>query len=462
MVYRIKYIFNGTRDKGIEITDYYGDYKKYQLIQANCEENGVGLVEPTERVGCDIEYMMQMNQRNHKERKLYKENEINDEDLILEAECPKYEEFGIAGGEWVDENEPKVEDESVFLSEGRERPIVGTEMANFLNFDVDRFINGGYSFVWSYKVGEERDKIVGLKKVKEHNLNDLSKREYVSSIMIHGSMEENETERIPFFIRMFGCKFINTETWEYDIQEVENIKAVQEKFKDFCEKVFFPTYDGDKRTNFERYCEKIDKIEKKELRKRVPKEWFSPSSLEEALYYECYAMIKGNVNFYKCENCGLYSVGNDNRSRLCSRKIYDGTIYERNTRKEHYYICKEEQYLKTTREKISSNFITCITDMEKKRLYSHIGTYSKLMDIQDRLVIKFGDIVYENEESYRKMIEGKDEGTIVQIANDYLNLIIDTMNAFITETIGIAMNDKFLFTRKRNALIKSTTGNIFE
>ena len=84
------------------------------------------------------------------------------------------------------------------------------------------------------------------------------------------------------------------------------------------------------------------------------------------------------------------------------------------------------------------------------------------MDIQDRLVIKFGDIVYENEESYRKMIEGKDEGTIVQIANDYLNLIIDTMNAFITETIGIAMNDKFLFTRKRNALIKSTTGNIFE
>ena len=239
MVYRIKYIFNGTRDKGIEITDYYGDYKKYQLIQANCEENGVGLVEPTERVGCDIEYMMQMNQRNHKERKLYKENEINDEDLILGAECPKYEEFGIAGGEWVDENEPKVEDESVFLSEGRERPIVGTEMANFLNFDVDRFINGGYSFAWSYKVGEERDKIVGLKKVKEHDLNDLSKREYVSSIMVHGSMEEKETERIPFFIRMFGCKFINTETWEYDIQEVENIKAVQEKFKDFCEKVVF-------------------------------------------------------------------------------------------------------------------------------------------------------------------------------------------------------------------------------
>lgn len=159
-----------------------------------------------------------------------------------------------------------------------------------------------------------------------HNLDDLAKRPYISAIMIHGSMEEKETERIPFFLRMFGCKFINTETWKYDMQEVEYIKVLQEKFKEFCEKVFFPEYDGDKRTNFERYCEKIDNIEKKELRKRVPKEWISPSTLEQALFYECYAMIKGNVNFYKCENCGLYSVGNDNRSRLCSRRIYDGTI----------------------------------------------------------------------------------------------------------------------------------------
>lgn len=178
-------------------------------------------------------------------------------------------------------------------------------------------------------------------------------------------------------------------------------------------------------------------------------------------------MIKGNVNLFKCENCGLYTVSNDNRTRLCSRPVYDGTESEKVHGvlevHEYRYLCKDEQYIKNTRMKNYSNIISAITDYEKKRLYHHLTTYTDLYEFQDKLVMVFGDFVFENAEKYQVMIEkAEDDGITIRIANEYMNGITEEIDKFIKSAMGIKTKDKFLFKRKKNTAIKSLTGNIFE
>lgn len=465
MNYRIKYIYKGTRDKGQEIMDYYGTYQIYELIQEDTIKDNTEYTEYLNQSTVSRTYEAQFNPTNKLARKAVREDSIHKKVEVYEAEPFQTDKFKITGAEWKEKYEPVFDYENNPQAELLDKKIIGTELANFLNFDIDRFMYGGHSILWNYDELNERDIIVGWKKEEGHNLNDLSVREEVSSYMIHGNREDNETENIPFFIRMFGCKFIDTNQWIYNMEEVEKIKALQERIRKFCEKVFFPADSQDKRTNFERYCEQIDTIDKKELRKRVPKDWFVPSSLEQALAYECYAMVKGNVNFFQCENCGLYTVANDNRSRLCDRLYYDGTVYDVDTDAfhEYWYVCKEEQYLKTLRDKISGNLIKSITEYEKKRLYNHIDFHLRLQKIKEKLIIGFGNIVFENEEQYiiRLSVE-KDEKAVLQIANEYLKLIGDRMNELLSESLGSAMKEKYLFTRKKNVLIKSVSGNIFE
>ena len=464
MEYRVKYIFKGTRDKGIEIMDAYGDYQVYELLQEGEAPDRDTIVEE-EAPDINISYEMKFNPHNKQVRKMVRGDE---EHQVMDVYTQVYtdiSETGLIGGMWCPK---KMEQRDYDNDPITGNHIVGTEMANFLNFGIDRFMNGGYQLYWKSNEYDLQDTLMGRFKTEGHDLSDLRTRGEISKDMVHASMAEKETERIPYFIRMFGCKFINSQTWEYDMQEVELIKSLQERLRVFCEKVFFPADENDKRTNFERYCDNIEKIDKKELRSRVPKDWITPANIEHALSYECYAMIKGNVNFFKCGNCGLYTASSDNRARLCSRLVYDGTVEEARINlipelSVYHYLCKEDQYIRNTRAKASSNLITNVTDYEKKRLYHHITTHDSLYAVQDKLVMGFGDIVFRHEEEYQDILEkAENEVEAIKIANDYMKLIAESMNEYITLVLGKAMKKEYLFTRKKNLQIKSASGNIFE
>ena len=227
---------------------------------------------------------------------------------------------------WIETEMPQAE----YNLEEDEFPLVGTELANFLNFDIDCFMNGGYRLLW--EAGEEGrgSHIVGWKKTEGFDLSKPWVRPTVNSFTVidNDDSDDGLHDSIPFFIRMFGCRFINKEKWEYDLEEVQKIKDLQERLKVFCGKVFFPKDKNDKRSNFVRYCQEIKEISKKELQSMIPKGWSTSSSLEQALSKECYAMIKGNVNLFICEGCGMYTVSDHKRSRLCNRRYYDGSMYD--------------------------------------------------------------------------------------------------------------------------------------
>lgn len=485
MVYRIKYIFNGTRDKGVEVPDSYGEFKTYELIQKDCVVEGVGGPVEDDRILPQIEYKGDFNPLNRHMRKKFRDDAGEYRQPIMEPDKFEPDKFGITGGEWVTKNWDDGSDDENHSREARlSEYMVGTELANFLNFDLDVFMNGTYELVWKYEKcknfddeGDEdkkndedevkgREVIIGWRPQGGYDLKELDIRHIVSSAIVNGVIYEGkERQNIPFFIRMFGCKFINTDTWEYDMQEVKEIKDLQRRIKNFCEKVFFPADENDKRTNFERFCENIDNIEKKELRKRVPKDWITPPSLEKALAYECYAMIKGNVNFFKCKNCGLYTVSKDNRRRSCGRLIYDGRIDRDMIKEDYYHQCKEESYIKSVKEKITANLITTITGYEEKRLYHHISRFPEMQEekIKDKIVMAFADVRYENESRYLlREKDAKNERETLQVGNEYLMLIAEEMNKHIKSILGKDMRKCHLFDRRKNAVVKSITGNIFE
>jgi len=461
MEYRIKYVFNNSRDKGQELYDWYGEYKIYDLVQEGCCENPefVEYKVPKKFKAPETVYEFGFNQKNSEARQQAGEDTEHNVLPMIESEKFNPEKFSITGGEWVTKEHKRKTDEEKTKEECETSKMVGTGLAEFLNFNIDEFIKGYYVLLWKYDTEKEVEVIAGWKSEAGHDLNDLGVRNRLSLEMTYGS---ESADNIPFFIRMFGCKFINTDTWEYDMKEVENIKALQKRIRVFCEKVFFPVDENDKRTNFERYCANVENIEKKEFRKRVPKDWITPASLEHALANECYAMIKGNVNFFQCGNCGLYTVMNDSRSRLCDRRIYDGEVFKDGKRHEYYYVCKEEQYYRTTRDKIEDNIISVISDHEKKRLNHHITRYPDLEEVHNRLVYEFGNLVEEYEPKCKVMVEkADDEGMVLRIANDYLSLIVEKMNQAIKECLGSGMKKIFLFDRKKNAVVTSLEGNIF-
>lgn len=474
MVYRIRYIFQGTRDKGMEIADCYGKYSLYEIIQG-------GEVGDTEFEDLEFpaipETVIQKKydkingslisraraDRTHTDLKVRPESDQEDSDQN-EMSGSEKKNNGIPpqDGMWVEKEFPQFD----YDIDNGQYPIVGTELANFLNFDIDCFMNGGYHLAWKYDVEEERDDIIGWNKWEGYDLNKIWVRSTVSAYSVFGNEGDYELkDNIPFFIRMFGCKFINKAEWKYDSAEVKKIKDLQARLEVFCKKVFMPKDKDDKRSNLERFCQEIRPIEKKELRKYIPKGWITPSSLEQALAIECYAMIKGNVNFFQCENCGLYTVSGDNRARLCNRPYYYGKVYEDYKFWERWYLCKEDRYLATARNRGNKDIIKAVTQHELKRLHNHIEHHGKLQDFRNKLLVQFSKITMENEKAYREKINsGVTEETAIQTANEYLKLITDRLNDIIIQCMGENVKKEYLFTKRRYRSIKSLDikGNIFE
>lgn len=466
MQYRIKYVYKDSRDKGYEIPDYYGPYKIYGIQQEQISTEVYKEVPipdfPQE------EYKGQANPWGRQKRRQIQLQCQEPENCKVSEEqesiLQSYE-YALTGAGWLEKEYSKFDyDEDEPQQVGRY--LIGTEMANFLNFDVDRFINGGCRLKWQYDDELLQDTLVGWDRTSGHNLNDILTRQEVSLSMIHGGGGDHLSEEIPFFIRMYGCKFINTNTWTYDMEEVNLIKSLQQRLEVFCKKVFIPEDNKDKRTNYERYCVNVENLERKELRKRIPKDWCTPPNLEQALAIECYAMIKGNVNLFRCENCGLYTVSNDNRTRVCNRLIYDGNKFneESGSFEEYYYPCSTAYHNKITRENAMDNLIKAITLSEKKRLYNHFNTYLHKFDYdrQGKLLMEFENIIIKNEGEYvTKIMSISNPDEMIKYGNEYLQLIIHSMNNAINKVLGDKVDDIYLFFRKKNKKVVDIKGKIY-
>lgn len=479
MEYRIKYIFKGTKDKGYEIADCHGTYMSYEIVQ----EQEMPFPHEYEKEGFEFpvlpyidyqKYNKDNSQMRGKARVDVTHTELPVLDKIIADDCGM-ENFPFTDAVWIEREEPQIEPN---LEEDK-LPLVGTELANFLNFDIDRFMNGGYRLLWEEGEDERGSHIIGWKKTEGFDLSKLYIRQAVNSYSVMGNQEVGDglRESIPFFIRMFGCSFINKEKWEYDLEEVQKIKDLQERLKAFCQKVFFPKDKNDKRKNSERYCQEIEEISRKKLQSMIPGDWFTPSSLEQALAIECYAMIKGNVNFFICENCGMYTVSDDKRSRLCSRLYYDGYslcngLYRDESghekeglfSREYWYTCKEQKYQWNVICKGKSDIIENITQHERKRLYHHVmdNMSQDYNDLIEGLVNDFYVIVNQYKEEYQNKISSAEtEDQMKQIANDYLKLIAEGMDAAILKRKGI-LREAYKFGKKKNREITSLQGEIFK
>ena len=79
------------------------------------------------------------------------------------------ENFPFTDAVWIEREEPQIEPN---LEEDK-LPLVGTELANFLNFDIDRFMNGGYRLLWEEGEDERGSHIIGWKKTEGFDLSKL-------------------------------------------------------------------------------------------------------------------------------------------------------------------------------------------------------------------------------------------------------------------------------------------------
>lgn len=467
MEYRLKYIFKNTRDKGHEVADCHGTFMSYEIVQEQemsspLEYLQEGFVFPELP---ETEYLT-FNKDNSKMRNKAKTDIAHIDLPVLDntnADTDDIERFPFTDAVWVEREVSQVE----YDLENDKLPLVGTELVNFLNFDIDCFMNGGYRLLWETGEDGRGSHIIGWKKTEGFDLSKPWVRQTVNLYSIIGNSDSDDGlhDSIPFFIRMFGCSFINKEKWEYDLEEVKKIKDLQERLRVFCDKVFLPKDENDKRSNFERYCQEIKEISKKELRSFIAKDWFVPSSLEQALSRECYAMIKGNVNLFICENCGMYTVSDDKRSRLCKRLYYDGSMEDGSDRvlREYWYSCNEEKYIMNVSMQEKADIIERITQYERKRLWNHIKYHIRLEEIRNKLNGDFLDIIIKNEQKYKEMIDDKKtEKEKLQTANEYLDLIGSEMNKAIAARLGSDMKKDFEFFRIKNPSVKSFEGNIFE
>lgn len=468
MNYRIQYIFKGTRDKGHEIADYYGTYQSYELVQEqeymDCsvfDSEGVEFPSfpKTEYLGFD--------KNNSKMRSRVKEDKLSTDLPVFDNTADKdMDEFPVKFKDavWVEREMAQLE----YDLENEQFPLVGTELVNFLNFDIDCFMNGGCQLLWKFDSDNQREYIAGWQKTEGHDLNKPWVRRAVNAFSVAGSWDSDDRlhDGIPFLICMFGCSFIDKEKWEYNLEEVQKIKVLQERLKVFCSKVFMPKDENDKRSNFERYCQEIKEISRKELRNFIPKGWFMPNSLEQALAIECYAMVKGDVNLYVCENCGLYTVSDDKRSRLCRRLYYDGRLYDdrEDVFREYRYQCKEEKYHRDASLREKTDIVESITQHERKRLYHHMIDNMKLEDIniRDALAGDFSEIIKRHKEKYKNIISNAEtEDIAVRSANEYLKLIEEEVDSIIAKRMGNLRED-YRFKKKKNTEVKSLQGNIFK
>lgn len=466
MEYRIKYIFKGTRDKGHEIADCHGTYMLYDNMRR--EE----MSSPPEYLQEGYEFpelpeteYLTFNKDNSQVRGMAKNDREHTHLPVIDntGTDDDVDNYPLTEAVWMEAEEPKAE----YDLEKDKFPLVGTELVNFLNFDIDCFMNGGYRLLWEAGENGRGSHIIGWKKTEGFDLSKPWVRPTVNFYSIMGNPEGHDGlhDSIPFFVRMAGCRFINKEKWEYDLEEVQKLKDLQERLKVFCGKVFLPKDQNDKRSNFERYCQEIKEISKKELRGMVPKGWSTSSSLEQALSKECYAMIKGGVNLFICENCGMYTVSDDKRSRLCNRLYYDGNMYDEDSFavREYNYVCKEEKYQRDANCKSKSDIIESITQHERKRLYHHMNDNLKLEDIhiRDALLKDFWDIIKKYKDEYQNRIRSVEtEDLMKQAANEYLMRIEESMDSAILERLGI-LKEEYQFGKRKNKEVTSLQGNIF-
>lgn len=388
------YDYGTTREKGKERIIITGRYPQYIV----CEDENQNFHmnnyrEPPELTTSQIE-----NQRkNEQEYNAFKE-QYPDEHMVMKQRSSlvrKYREIKSVDYENIEyvETAPPLFDKEAAITgltiEGDDIGIIeeytlGVEMAKFLNFDIDAFIEGELEFEFPVLNDEmddddsEDNHEVIKEKYKQkiwlcrtHDISRLENRNNIYTYIFDGKSSKNDflNYPMPVFLRMFPEYIIDFSEWKYYEEGIEYIKQLQKKYKNLCNTFFIESRD---KLPIEVYCEKTDKkitssVEmkrmKRELRgyvqdaQNVINDYLatrkvSTDPLEQAILAELYAMLsKDNVYFRKCKKCNRYYVGNKGRV-FCSAssfepiKVLQAEILMRKKDKCISYEEAIEQYLK--------------------------------------------------------------------------------------------------------------------
>ena len=139
MEYRIKYIFKGTRDKGHEIADCHGTYMLYDNMQR--EE----MSSPPEYLEEGFEFpelpeteYLTFNKDNSQMRGMAKNDKEHTHLPVTDntGTNDDVDNYPLTEAVWIETEMPQAE----YDLEEDKFPLVGTELANFLNFDIDCFM----------------------------------------------------------------------------------------------------------------------------------------------------------------------------------------------------------------------------------------------------------------------------------------------------------------------------------
>ena len=508
----ITYDWQTTRKKGIEIIDTFGEYGSYYVYSDNAEaekehySGGSIFNEKIESVlDAEVEYDTGKIAHNKSMRAVF-----NDMD---------HSAFGEIKNESIESESIKLtgywEKHTLLVSSDTEedngntdkgyRTInpIGTQMVEFLNFDIDSYVNGSWSI--SYKVEDgERIAINGWKYKEPHNLDNMYQRPAIALEMQIGmdtNIKEFQQEYVPFFIRCFYGLMIDFGEWKYNTAGIEGIKKLQKKYRELCDRVFISDAEGD--SLWERYCmvheisdesDDVIKCIRKNCKKNAETgaKWLkeldvdtSPHTIEMLdglLGAEFDAMLYKNVNLKKCANCGEYFIANKSDAQFCKKKytlesyylrkedmdkekeadrryklgIEDDTLKDRIVMPTVSFCDDSVHMIKQFNKKWGEHPILYASLREKNRLRHFIE--ANLSDLHEvKLVYKLGDsdsgplvkAIQANQESYatkydEALKESKEKAEIV--LQEYVSLLIETVNKYIKAN---APKSKLDFQRKK-------------
>ncbi|MBQ2301843.1 MAG: hypothetical protein II254_01200, partial [Oscillospiraceae bacterium] len=180
----ITYDWQTTRKKGLEIIDTFGEYGSYYVYLDNAEaekEHFIGGSEFGEKIedvlDVEVEYDTGKIAHNKSMRVAFNDTEHS---IFGEIKNESIESENInLTGYWETHIllvSPDTKEDGGNTDKGyRTINPLGTQMVEFLNFDIDSYVNGSWSI--SYKVEDgERIAINGWKYEEPHNLDNMYQR----------------------------------------------------------------------------------------------------------------------------------------------------------------------------------------------------------------------------------------------------------------------------------------------
>ncbi len=435
-----------------ENDDLYEIYKKMPKIDKE-------YLKETMKQGIDCDIPLKPETLKGDYRKLYQM--IDDKN---HQKFPvKYMDDIIGGSEVDYDNEtcdgPGVWRRCAYIAKGtfeddeKER-LIGSFMSEFLNFDVDAFIQGDYRLEQKTEMNLPENDYVGWRKLDNHNLSKPWNRLRIVSELgiMHTPKRIYNHICIPTFIKMVPDLLINFATWEYNLEGIEKIKSLQREYEELCYWGFIDRESGldtneqryfaykkipfsttkevrDTRKLMERKMEELETY----IRANIHKKELEGQVLDYILRRELYAMLFDKTTaFCQCQSCGNYFVNKKGDSKYCNVEYELEEYTDKKARLIHTYTIKpcdnRKQANKKYNAKIFSNIIAKISWERQSKLNRDIYWLTlwcndNVPNTDRKVKDALNDAILHYQNQYMELL-GDDENENLRIANEYELLLI--------------------------------------